>query len=45
MERMKDMMNKQDIIGDVRGKGLLLGIELIRNKEKERALDEAENVM
>src|SRR3954468_5156407 len=44
--RMRQMMEKHRIIGDVRGLGLLMGIELVRNRETmERATDEAERVM
>src|SRR4051812_47994267 len=44
--RMRQMMEKHRIIGDVRGLGLLMGIELVRNREiMERASDEAERVM
>ncbi len=46
MDRMRGMMERHPIIGDVRGIGLLLGIELIRNRDtRERATDEAERVM
>jgi 4-aminobutyrate aminotransferase len=46
MARMKDMMQRHTLIGDVRGLGLMLGIELVKNREtRERASDEAEQVM
>jgi len=46
LERMKQMMEKHPLIGSVRGLGLLLGIELVKDrKTRERALDEAEEVM
>lgn len=44
--RMKRMQEKYPIIGDVRGLGLLMGIELVKNRSaKEKALDEAERMM
>jgi 4-aminobutyrate aminotransferase len=44
--RMKQMQEKFPLIADVRGIGLLMGIELVKNREtKEKALDEAEQMM
>jgi 4-aminobutyrate aminotransferase len=46
LERMYAMQQRHPLIGDVRGLGLLLGIELIRDRGTlERAADEAERVM
>jgi 4-aminobutyrate aminotransferase len=46
LERMRAMMRKHQVIGEVRGLGLLLGMELVKNREtRERAADEAERVM
>jgi len=46
LDRMNDMMERNPLIGDVRGLGLLLGIELVKNRStREKAIDEAEAVM
>jgi 4-aminobutyrate aminotransferase len=46
VSRMREMGRRHPLIGDVRGLGLLLGIELLRKKATlERATDEAEQVM
>jgi 4-aminobutyrate aminotransferase len=40
------MMERHPLIGDVRGLGLFMGIELVKNRDtRERAGDEAEAVM
>jgi len=42
MKRFKEMMSEHEIIGDVRGKGLLIGVDLVKNrKTKEPAVKEA----
>src|SRR5665647_3050766 len=44
--RLFDMQNRYQMIGDVRGIGLLWGVELVIDRStKERAVDEAERVM
>jgi len=44
--RLRLMMEEHEIIGSVRGIGLLLGVELVKNREtRERAREEAEQIM
>ncbi|XP_023241830.1 5-phosphohydroxy-L-lysine phospho-lyase-like isoform X2 [Centruroides sculpturatus] len=46
LKSFKDMMKRQSIIGDVRGEGLFIGIELVKDKKtKEPATDEAKYVI
>jgi 4-aminobutyrate aminotransferase len=46
LDTMRSMADRHSLIGDVRGLGLLMGLELVRNRETmERARDEAEQVM
>ena len=46
MERLKLMQEKHPLIGDVRGKGLFIGVELVKDKKtKEKAVDEAAKVL
>lgn len=46
LERMAKMRRKHDLIGDVRGRGLLLGLELVADREtKMPAKAEAEKIM
>jgi 4-aminobutyrate aminotransferase len=46
LERLKGMMERHALIGDVRGLGLFLGIELVKDRQtRERAAGEAEAVM
>ena len=46
LEKLRELMIKHELIGDVRGLGFLLGIELVKNRTAmEKAVDEAEKVM
>ena len=43
---LKDLMNKHEIIGDVRGSGLFIGVELVRDRETlEPAAKEADELI
>jgi 4-aminobutyrate aminotransferase len=45
-ESLKELQDRHYWIGDIRGIGLLWGIELVKNREtREKAVDEAEKVM
>jgi len=46
MEKLNELKKKYQIIGDIRGQGLLVGIELIADKEyKKRGTKEAEKML
>jgi 4-aminobutyrate aminotransferase len=46
LKRLQAMKSACPLIGDVRGLGLLIGVELVKDRQtKERAIDEAEQVM
>jgi 4-aminobutyrate aminotransferase len=46
LERLNEMQDRHPVIGDVRGLGLFLGLELVKDRQtRERASDEAEAVM
>jgi len=46
LDRLAEIKDRRPLIGDVRGLGLFLGIELVKDRQtRERASDEAEAVM
>ncbi len=40
LERLHELMDKHSVIGEVRGKGLFLGAELVKDRETREPLDE-----
>jgi len=46
MKQLKVMQQKYEIIGDVRGPGLAIGVELVKNREtKEPAAEETKQII
>ncbi|NJE10081.1 leucine/methionine racemase [Thermococcus sp. MAR1] len=45
-KRLEDMKEEHELIGDVRGLGLMLGVDLVKDREtKERAYEEARKIV
>src|SRR4030042_2070744 len=38
MKRLTELRDKYEIIGDVRGKGLMIGVEMVKNKKTKEPL-------
>ena len=46
MKRLEEMKERYEIVGDVRGRGLFIGVEIVRSKRtKERGVREVEEVV
>jgi len=46
IKRLKEMQDKHVIIGDVRGKGLMIGVEIVKDKKTRiPGIDEAKEIM
>ena len=45
LQKLHSLQNDHDIIGDVRGRGLFIGIELVRDYELTPAVNEAHTIM
>ena len=43
MKRMKEVMKDSEIIGDVRGKGLMIGVEVVEDKKSKKPASEKAN--
>lgn len=44
IKHLRDIQEKHEIIGDVRGKGLMIGIEMVKNSKKKPASKEASDL-
>jgi len=46
LTRLRGLMREHELVGDVRGKGLMIGVELVKDREtKERAVEETKKVV
>lgn len=41
MERLHELKDKYEVIGDVRGKGLFVGMELVKDRQTKEPVDES----
>ncbi|KUK13099.1 MAG: aspartate aminotransferase family protein [Synergistetes bacterium] len=44
MEKLMELKDEFELVGDIRGKGLMIGIELIKDENKTPALEEAQRL-
>jgi 4-aminobutyrate aminotransferase len=45
MSGLKELMSKHSIVGDIRGRGLMIGIELVRNRQTKERADKERNAL
>ena len=46
LEKLKELQKRFQLIGDVRGKGLMIGIELVKDRQtKEKAIEERNKIV
>jgi len=43
MKRMKEFMKESEIVGDIRGKGLMIGVEIVEDKDSKKVAAEKAN--